>query len=538
MDSVSNMMIIPIVVAGVCLFLLVVTYFAGKAKYAGLNRKKDEEIRILRERFDLVDSERIQLLEERKVLDRRCELLEPFSKVADADKEAARLVQVAKAASESILSDATDQAEQQQQLANAELAVAREKAKEIREKAQLEMDKKIEQGDLIIETARAQAVEIAGSALEAKEKAELWEAASKAARNIIKGYGDEYIVPSASVLDDLAEEFSHKDAGIELKKARAYTKELIKQGQGATCLYVEAHRKETAIRFVLDAYNGKVDSVLSSVKHNNFGKLQQQIEDAYILVNYNGSAFRDASVTDLYHKARLSELKWAVAASELQMLEREEQRAIREQMREEERARKEYEKAIRTAEKEEELLQKALDKARKELAGAAEEQKAKFEAELLMLQEKLTEAELKNQRALSMAQQTRRGHVYVISNIGSFGEDVFKVGMTRRLEPLDRVRELGDASVPFSFDIHAMIYSEDAPALEKELHRKFASGQMNKVNARKEFFRVTLIDIKQTVEEMGVDAHWTMKADAAEYYETLAIEKALLDEVPLSASQS
>lgn len=123
-----------------------------------------------------------------------------------------------------------------------------------------------------------------------------------------------------------------------------------------------------------------------------------------------------------------------------------------------------------------------------------------------------------------MAQQTRAGHVYVISNIGSFGEHVYKIGMTRRLEPLDRVRELGDASVPFSFDVHAMIYSDDAPSLENHLHKVFNDRQVNKINARKEFFNVRIKDIKSTIEDMSISAHWTMFADAKEYRESLAIE--------------
>ena len=145
------------------------------------------------------------------------------------------------------------------------------------------------------------------------------------------------------------------------------------------------------------------------------------------------------------------------------------------------------------------------------------------QAQLAALQEKLTEAEARSQRALSMAQQTRSGHVYVISNVGSFGEDVFKIGMTRRLEPLDRVRELGDASVPFAFDVHAMIYSEDAPALENALHRKFNELRLNKVNPRKEFFRVNLGDIRAATQEMGLTAQFTMLAQAQEYRESLAM---------------
>jgi hypothetical protein len=115
------------------------------------------------------------------------------------------------------------------------------------------------------------------------------------------------------------------------------------------------------------------------------------------------------------------------------------------------------------------------------------------------------------------------GHVYVISNIGSFGEDVYKIGMTRRLEPMDRVIELGDASVPFPFDVHAMIRSDDAPTLEKHLHKHFMMDQVNKLNPRKEFFKLGIANIKQAVDELGIEAHWTLTADAREYRESLAM---------------
>ena len=195
-------------------------------------------------------------------------------------------------------------------------------------------------------------------------------------------------------------------------------------------------------------------------------------------------------------------------------------------MREEEKARREIEKAIKDAEKEERLLAKALKEAKAQLAAAHGDEKAEYEAKLAELQDKLLAAEERGQRAISMAEQTRRGHVYVISNIGSFGENVFKIGMTRRLEPLDRVKELGDASVPFEFDVHAMIFSEDAPKLEKELHRHFDKDSVNKVNPRKEFFDISLPVIRQKVDQMGMkEVHWTMKAEAAEYRESLAITR-------------
>jgi hypothetical protein len=124
---------------------------------------------------------------------------------------------------------------------------------------------------------------------------------------------------------------------------------------------------------------------------------------------------------------------------------------------------------------------------------------------------------------MSMAQQTKRGHVYIISNIGSFGEQVYKIGMTRRLEPTDRIRELGDASVPFHFDIHAMIYSEDARTLENELHKSFSHKKVNMLNYRKEFFKVTLDEIEQKTREIGLETEFKRLPEAMQYRETLAI---------------
>lgn len=376
----------------------------------------------------------------------------------------------------------------------------------------------------IIDSANQEAKEIAAEALDAKKNAETYKRAEKAIINTIRGFGNEYIIPNASLLDDLAEEYSHKEAGEELKKARMASRMLVKEDKAATCDYAELSRRVTAIKFVIDAFTGKVDSVLSKVKHDNYGKLKAEIESAFEIVNLNGSAFRNARITPEYLASRLNELKWAATTNELKRLEQEEQRMIREAMREEEKARREYEKAIAEAEKEEKMLQKAMAEARKQLESASQEEKAKYEQQLAELQEKLTLAEEKNQRALSMAQQTKSGHVYVISNIGSFGENVYKIGMTRRLEPQERINELGDASVPFPFDVHAMIHSENAPTLEKSLHKIFSEQQMNKVNPRKEFFTLGIADIKKAIEDMGINAHWTLVAEAREYHESKALK--------------
>jgi uncharacterized protein YoxC len=377
----------------------------------------------------------------------------------------------------------------------------------------------------IIEKAEIKAIEIAGDAYKSMQNSKELEKTAKAMKNIIEGYGNKYLVPTFSLLDDLAEEFGHTDAGQKLKFSREKTNFMINNGTSAKCDYVEANRKEIAINFILDAFNGKVDSVLSKVKKDNYGTLEQKIKDAYQVVNNNGKAFRNAIITEEYLNSRIDELKWAVITQELKWQEQEEQRRIKEQIREEEKAIREFEKAIRETQKEEETLKKLIDKAQKEVSQANDEQKFKFEEKLRELEEKLKIAEDKNQRAISMAQQTKSGNVYVISNIGSFGENVFKIGMTRRLEPLDRIKELGDASVPFEFDVHSMIFSNNAPKLERELHKKFIRLQMNKVNPRKEFFKVTLSDIKDEVEKMEINAKWTMTAEALHYRESLAIEE-------------
>ena len=243
----------------------------------------------------------------------------------------------------------------------------------------------------------------------------------------------------------------------------------------------------------------------------------------------NGRAFRNARVLRTYVEARVEELRWAVVVHELRERERDEQRRIKEQIREEEKARREYDRAQKEAAKEEDVIRRAMDRARGEIAQATDAQRAKYEAQLQELALRLQVAEEKNQRALSMAQQTKRGHVYIISNVGSFGEDVFKIGLTRRLEPQDRIRELGDASVPFEFDVHAMIVSDDAPALEHSLHRHFLAAQVNKVNPRKEFFRASLTMIREEVEKLGIQVSWTMAAGAAQYRESLAIDRAIRD---------
>ena len=124
-----------------------------------------------------------------------------------------------------------------------------------------------------------------------------------------------------------------------------------------------------------------------------------------------------------------------------------------------------------------------------------------------------------------MASKTRSGYVYVISNVGSFGENIIKIGMTRRLEPYDRVREIGDASVPFVFDVHTMIYSDDAPALEKALHAEYETRRVNIANHRKEFFQISADEVEQSVRQLVPDADFFKDIEACEFRETVARRK-------------
>ncbi len=486
----------------------------------------------------------------------RAAALAKYQAIPDAEAHAARVVAAAQGRAAGLVKDAESTAAMMRTVADASAAQsadeARRKAATVldealakRQKADDYVEAKHKEAGLnvsesletlsharaeagtIVAGALAKAEEVAGEALEAKRDADKWAKTVEAMKNVVEGYGDRYLIPTFSVLDALGEEYGFDEAGQKLKAAREHTRRMVKERAAATTDYVEANRRETAINFVVDAFNGKVDTILASAKRDNYGTLEQKVRDAFALVNLNGRAFRDARVEPEYLDARLQELKWAVAVHELREKDREEQRQLREQIREEEKAQREYERAIKEAAKEEETLHKLQARVQAEFDKATDEQKAKYEAQLNEVNERLRVAEEKNKRALSMAQQTRAGHIYVISNQGSFGENVLKIGMTRRLEPEDRIRELGDASVPFAFDIHALIRTDDAPTLERALHKKFVEGQVNKVNPRKEFFRVQVEAVRSEVERLGLAATWTVAGAAREYHETLAIEKAM-----------
>ncbi len=204
---------------------------------------------------------------------------------------------------------------------------------------------------------------------------------------------------------------------------------------------------------------------------------------------------------------------------------KEEQRAIREQMRQEAEERKALEQERKRMEKESQKYQNEIEKIREQMKDAAEEQMRILHDRIAELQTQLSHVEEKKEQIVAL-ENGKAGHVYIISNIGSFGEDVYKIGMTRRQDPMDRVRELGDASVPFPFDVHGMIFSDDAVALEHDLHVLFNDRRVNKVNLRKEFFNVSLDEIESVVDERCPSAEFRRTALAEQYRQSIAMSSA------------
>jgi hypothetical protein len=451
--------------------------------------------------------------------------LSKYADLRDAEAEVAARLKQAIADAEALYAEATASVEAASQIANLEKREAQERAREIYSQAEALMVQTNSDAGKLLAAAEARAHEVGGEAYEALQSKVALDQAVRAISNVIDGYGDRYVVPTRSVIDELAADFGHLAAGESLRIARENTRQMVLRGEAAACDYAEKERRETAIRFVIDAFNGRVEAILSRAKHDNHGTLEQEIRDAFALVNLNGVAFGNARISQHYLEARLAELKWTVAAQELKRKEREEQRAMQEQMREKEKVRRENERAEKEEAREKEMLQRAMEKGREEAARASEVDRRKIEQQLAEIQQQMAELEAKSQRRISMAQQTRAGNVYIVSNVGSFGDNVVKIGLTRRLIPQDRIRELGDASVPFEFDVHAMIQSADAPTLERELHAHFEEYRVNKVNYRKEFFRVPLQAFRVFVGARLLEATFTMTADAREYRESVALEK-------------
>lgn len=303
---------------------------------------------------------------------------------------------------------------------------------------------------------------------------------------------------------DFANALDYKE---ELAKIRSKQKELIKNktavsGAAEWTVNGSASKGKKMVsdtqKLLLRAFNTECDELVAKVKYTNFDASLNKIYKSAEAISKLGTIMH-ISINSNYLDLKIKELRLAFEYQQKKQEEKEAQKAARAEMREAARLQKEIEAQRKKIEKEQTHYQTAYDHLLHQIEqnpGNADLLKKKDE-----LENQLNDIDKAMKDIDYREANQRAGYVYVISNIGAFGPNVYKIGMTRRLDPQDRVDELGDASVPFNFDVHAMIFSDDAPALEAALHRAFEDRKLNMVNTRREFFNVTLDEIKEVVKK-------------------------------------
>lgn len=248
-------------------------------------------------------------------------------------------------------------------------------------------------------------------------------------------------------------------------------------------------------KLLLRAYNNEADVLVDKLRPFRLDAAIARLDKSQAAINRLGAQPMGISITDQYHRLRIEELELAADWLAKKEEEKEEAKAERARLREEAKARKEIEAERARLAKEQAHYAAVVERLRAD--GENAEQTTEMEAKLAEIEDALSTVE---QRVAN----TRAGHVYVISNVGSLGDQMVKIGMTRRLDPMDRVRELGDASVPFPYDLHALVFSDDAVALEQSLHDQFAQQRVNLANLRREFFYVNPADVKRALMDSGL----------------------------------
>jgi Domain of unknown function (DUF4041)/Meiotically up-regulated gene 113 len=316
-----------------------------------------------------------------------------------------------------------------------------------------------------------------------------------------------------------------------LDACRERQKAMIKSGEAATGNLgweVNGSKAEgrklvnDMIKLILRSFNNEADYCVDNVKFDNIELGEKRIRQSFEACNKLGRVMT-VRLSDEYLNLKLDELRLAHEYQVKKQQEKEEAKRIREELREQQK----LEQEIRAAREKIAKERKHFNTALRDLSLRLD--KATSQEDRTLLLEKISEIEA-NKAALDneekvidyREQNAKAGYVYIISNLGAFGEGVYKIGMTRRLDPMERIDELGDASVPFWFDVHAMVFSENAPALEAKLHERFALGRLNKVNGRKEFFRADITEIEAVI-RANYDAvvEVTHEAPAEQYRESL-----------------
>lgn len=278
------------------------------------------------------------------------------------------------------------------------------------------------------------------------------------------------------------------------------------------------------IKQLLRCFNCECDNVLLNLSVKNVDSSRNKITKSFETLN---KIFETDGVTlnSELLSLKLEELNLVYMQEKKKEEEKEIQKAIKEQMLEEQKVLREIEKQKKQIEKDESQFRGEMSRLMKYMQNTDNDiEKQLYIDKIKELEDKLKELETEKADVTLREQNAKAGFVYIISNIGSFGEDIYKIGMTRRLEPMDRINELSSASVPFAFDVHAMIFSNDAPSLESQLHQHFRANSVNKVNYRKEFFKVSIDEIESFVKENHNElVEFTKVPLAKEYRESIAI---------------
>ncbi|WP_296118963.1 DUF4041 domain-containing protein [uncultured Eubacterium sp.] len=275
---------------------------------------------------------------------------------------------------------------------------------------------------------------------------------------------------------------------------------------------------------LLRCFNAECDNLLLGLTYKNVDSVRNKVSRSFESLNkifsVDGIALNNKML-----EMKLEELNLVYTFELKKEQEREQQKAIKEQMLEEEKVRREIERQKAKLEKDQTQCNNEVKKLLAYMQKSSSDvEKQLYVDKIRELEAKLKQLEEEKNTVLEREANARAGYVYVISNIGSFGEDIYKIGMTRRLEPMDRIKELSSASVPFSFDVHAMIFSDNAPELENTLHKHFEKNSVNRVNLKKEFFHVSLDEIEKVVKEnFNNTVTFTRVPVAEEYRQTLNI---------------
>lgn len=281
------------------------------------------------------------------------------------------------------------------------------------------------------------------------------------------------------------------------------------------------------MKMVLRAFNNECTASVQKVRYSNIATIEKKIRKAAEQINKLNERNK-ISITDEYLQLKIDELYIAYDYECAKQKERERIAALKEQEKEERCVQKELEEQRKKSEKDikhYEIAQREyevqIEKFKKENRDTAD-----LENMVQEIEQKISDKKKDVEKMDYRQANQKAGYVYIISNIGSFGKNVYKIGMTRRLNPTDRINELSSASVPFKFDVHAMIFSDDAPKLEADLHRAFEKKRVNLVNNRKEFFHVTLDDIKKELKKHHEELiEISDYPEAEEYYQTLEIQR-------------